>query len=258
MRVQNAGSYLQITEENMPEIYHCLREASEMLDIGEVPDFFVDWGHSVNAYTSGVEKPFINIISGCIDLLDRKELMFVLGHELGHIKSGHILYHIMADFFPTIVDNLSQITFGIAGIAGTGIQAALYEWYRIAEFTADRAGFLACQDREAGMRTLIKLAGLPLKYKNANFEKSFMKQARAFEELDEETITKSVKLLTTFDQSHPWTVMRGSEYLKWHDSGEYDAIMNRNRQKLYCSKCGNENISTDRFCSNCGFNIQGN
>ena len=52
--------------------------------------------------------------------------------------------------------------------------------------------------------------------------------------------------------------MRGSEYLKWHDSGEYDAIINKNRQKLYCSKCGNENISTDRFCSNCGFNIQGN
>ncbi len=258
MRIQNTGSYLQITDKNMPDIYNCLKEATEILDIGEVPDLFVDWGHSVNAYTSGVQKPFIVINSGCIDLLDKKELMFILGHELGHIKSGHVLYHLMADMFPAIIEQAGQLTLGIAGIAGTGMQVALNEWYRMAEFTADRAGFLTCQDREAGMRTLIKLAGLPYKYRNANFEQSFIKQARDFEELDDETLSKTVKLLSTLGQSHPWTVMRGSEYLKWNDSGEYDEILNRNRTIVYCSKCGTGNSSSDKFCSNCGSNMSGN
>jgi len=193
--------------------------------------------------------------SGCIDLLDRNELMFILGHELGHIKSGHVLYHQMADVFPALVEQAGQLTLGIAGIAGTGIQLALNNWYRMAEFTADRAGFLVCQDKEVGMKTLIKLSGLPASFDNKNLEKCFYEQAKEFEALDQETLSRTVKLLSTLNQSHPWTVMRGSEYLKWSESGKYDEILNIDRKFIFCSNCGQRNYLIDKFCSNCGTSI---
>ena len=251
-RVQNTGSYLQITPKSMPEVYKCLEEASEILDLDEIPQFFVRWDHSINAYTSGVEKPFIVINSGCIDLLKRDELMFILGHEIGHIKSGHVLYHQMADVFPALVEQAGQLTLGIAGIAGTGVQLALNNWYRMAEFTADRAGFLVCQNKEVGMKTLIKLAGLPHSFDNKNLEECFYEQAKEFEALDQETLSRTVKLLSTLNQSHPWTVMRGSEYLKWNESGKYDETLNKDRKFTFCSNCGAEVFQTDKFCSNCG------
>ena len=251
-RVQNTGSYLKITPKSMPEIYRCLEEATKILDLDETPDFFVKWEHSINAYTSGVEKPFIVLNSGCIDLLERNELMFILGHELGHIKSGHVLYHQMADVFPALVEQAGQLTLGIAG---TGIQLALNNWYRMAEFTADRAGFLVCQDKEVGMKTLIKLSGLPASFDNKNLEKCFYEQAKEFEALDQETLSRTVKLLSTLNQSHPWTVMRGSEYLKWSESGKYDEILNIDRKFIFCSNCGQRNYLIDKFCSNCGTSI---
>tara|TARA_Y100001978_G_C23657885_1_gene417015 strand:+ start:107 stop:1021 length:915 start_codon:yes stop_codon:yes gene_type:complete len=252
LRIQSSGSYLRITEDNMPNEYHCLKEAAEILDINKIPDLYINWDYSVNAFTSGVEDPFIVMNSGCIDLLEKNELMFILGHELGHIKSGHVLYHTMSDIFPALVEQAGQLTLGIAGIAGTGIQIALNNWYRMSEFTADRAGFLVCQDQEAGMKTLIKLAGIPNAYNDANFQDSFMKQAKEFEDLDDETLNRIVKLLTTLERSHPWTVMRGSEYIKWNENGEYNKLLSKNRNNKICSNCKKENLFFSKFCRECG------
>ena len=47
----------------------------------------------VNAGAFGVERPFIVINSGTLKLLDDEEMRTLLGHELGHIMSGHALYH---------------------------------------------------------------------------------------------------------------------------------------------------------------------
>lgn len=252
LRIQSSGSYLRVTEDNMPDIYYCLKEAAEILDINKTPDLYINWGYSVNAFTSGVEDPFVVMNSGCIDLLEKNELMFIFGHELGHIKSGHVLYHTMSDIFPALVEQAGQLTLGIAGIAGTGIQIALNNWYRMSEFTADRAGFLVCQDQEAGMKTLIKLAGVPTAYDNSNFQDSFIKQAKEFEDLDDETLNRIVKLLTTVERSHPWTVMRGSEYIKWNEKGEYTKLITKNRSNKICSKCKKENFFLNKFCQDCG------
>ena len=50
------------------------------------------------AFAIGMEKHTIVITSGLVELLEDDELRFVIGHELGHIKSGHMLYRTMAVF----------------------------------------------------------------------------------------------------------------------------------------------------------------
>ena len=260
-RIQFSGSNLCVTRENMPNVHELLLEACAILDIRKIPDLFVRWDYSVNAFTTGVEDPFIVLNSGCIDLLSDDELLFILGHELGHIKSGHVLYRTMAEFLPAIVDQLGQMTLGIAGIAGTGMQLALMNWYRMSEFTADRAGLLTCQSSDVCINSMLKLAGLPQKYDQSDFNQSFLKQARDFEDLDYSTINKTVKLFSTLTTSHPWTVLRASQFLVWINSGEYEALLAAYKAKTietpkgsqFCANCGAPlTLLSQRFCGGCG------
>ena len=61
----------------------------------KVPDLYIQWGYDINACTVGAENPIIILNSGLIDLCDDDEIMFVIGHECGHVKSNHMLYHMM-------------------------------------------------------------------------------------------------------------------------------------------------------------------
>src|SRR4029453_16619151 len=47
----------------------------------------------------------------------------------------------------------------VGSVVLMGIVAALREWWRKAELSADRAGLLACQDPAASLRLSMKLAG---------------------------------------------------------------------------------------------------
>lgn len=260
-RIQFSGSNLCVTRQNMPDVHSLLLEACAILDIRKIPDLFIRWDYSVNAFTTGVEDPFIVLNSGCIDLLSNDELLFVLGHELGHIKSGHVLYRTMAEFLPAVVDLLGQVTLGIAGVAGTGMQLALMNWYRMSEFTADRAGLLTCQSSDVCINSMLKLAGLPQKYDQANFKQSFLQQAREFEDLDYSTINRTVKLFSTLTTSHPWTVLRASQFLVWINSGEYEDLLLAYKSKTietpkgsqFCANCGAPlALLSQRFCGSCG------
>ena len=264
IRIQYTGSNLRVTDKNLPKVYEILAKACEILDISKVPELFIQWDHSVNAFTTGVENPFIVINSGCIDLLEDQELLFILGHELGHIKSGHVLYRTLAKLFPELVEQFSQITLGIGGIAGTAVQASLMNWYRMSEFTADRAGLLTCQDKKTCIKSMVKLAGLPSTYRYEDFEESFIQQAKEFINFDNDSLDQAVKFFSTLTTSHPWTVMRAAEFLNWIETGEYETILKKDRNETssaqytgrYCLKCGEKISKTDSFCGLCGAKLK--
>lgn len=219
--VQYTGSHLKITSDNYPKIYEYLKYACKILDVQKVPELYIEWGYNINACTVGAENPIIVINSGLIDLCDDDEIMFVIGHELGHVKSNHMLYHMMAQVINFIID---QIPFG--NIAAAPLQYALYYWDRMSEFTADRAGLLCCQKPTVAIKSLIKMAGLPYsQYDKINVE-SFIQQAKDFKMLDFEGINKVIKLISIADSTHPWTVMRGAQLIEWLNEGEAKRILN--------------------------------
>lgn len=218
--IQYTGSNLKVTKENYPKIYQYLEDACTILDIKNIPDLYITWDYSINACTIGAEKPIIVINSGLIDLCDDDEIMFIIGHECGHIKSNHMLYHMMAQVIDSLI---SLLPFGQA--ASVTLQLAIYHWHRMSEFTADRAGMLCCQNQEAMTRAFIKMAGLPQKEFNNIRTETFLQQARDFKMLDYEGINKIVKLISIADESHPWTVMRSSELLNWIEKGNYNQFI---------------------------------
>src|SRR5260370_40279065 len=126
------------------------------MDWSERPELFVSQTPFVNAGAYGMQRPFIVISSGTLKRLDDDELRPLLGHELGHVMSGHALYHTLLVIILSV--SLGLVPF-LAGIALLPIQLALLEWYRKSELSSDRAGLLAAQDPVASMRMLLKMAG---------------------------------------------------------------------------------------------------
>lgn len=217
--VQYTGSNLKVTAKNYPDIYEYLDYACKILDLDRKPELYIQWGYGINAFTVGAEKPIVVLNSGLIDLCDDDEKMFIIGHELGHIKSNHMLYHMMAQVINYIIDIIPG-----GGIVAAPLKYALLYWDRMSEFTADRAGLLCCQNKDATIRAFIKMAGLPINQFNKMDEQAFLQQAKDFDNLDYENLNKFFKIISIMDSTHPWTVMRAAELMKWVENGEYELV----------------------------------
>ena len=263
---ESTGSRIEINEENYLELHKIYLEACKILDFHKIPPLYLENSPLINAFAHGVDRPYIAITYGAIERLEKEELLFILAHELGHIKSQHVLYRDVAFKFGNIVEIASQMSLGIAGLVGRGFEVALMYWYRMSEFTSDRAGLLACQDSKVAIRTIIKMSGLPVhKTSIESFEKSFLKQAEDFEQLDYGAMNKLIRFWSTADRTHPWSVLRASELLRWEESDDYKKILKRETiieesistpQELLCPQCNAEISDNFKFCKNCGLNLQ--
>ena len=217
--VQLCGSNFHVTKKSCPELYQLIQDAAETLDIDSMPEIYTQWSYGVNAGTLGYKNNTIIILcTGAVDLLPEPELTFVVGHELGHIKSNHVRYL-------TLGQNLSKLSMTVRGLYSA--------WNRKSEFTADRAGLLACQDLNAALSAIMKLAGIPKRYFNITDPQLFAEQAEEFMSQYGGTFDSLIKTLSIFDDNHPWTVMRAYELVKWVESGEYQKILDSTKGK-YC------------------------
>src|SRR3954465_13186012 len=140
----------------------------------------------------------------------------MLGHELGHVRSGHAVYKTIMTIMTRWAASLSWLPVG--AIALRAIIAAMYEWWRKAELSADRAGLLAGQDPAASLRLLMKLAG------GGDLSQidttAFLEQANEYEGGGD--IRDTIHKLGFTDWSTPpFPVARASELRKWVASGDY-------------------------------------
>ena len=98
------GSNFHVTRESCPELYKQIKEDAAVLGVEDFPEIYTEWGYAVNGYTTGnKDKTMLVLNSGAVDLLTDSQLNYVVGHELGHIKSGHVLYHLMAQLFSSVI-----------------------------------------------------------------------------------------------------------------------------------------------------------
>jgi Zn-dependent protease with chaperone function len=259
IRVQLTGSNIRVTPDSFPDIHDKMREAGAILDLPKLPELYISAGGEINAFTAGVERPVVVLTSGAIDLLADDELFFVIAHELGHIKSGHVLYYQIAEFVPVIGEIVGGVTFGLGEVFSLGLQAALLNWKRTSEFTSDRAGLLACQNASAAIGAMVKIAGLPLKHHASFNTEDFIAQAREFQALDTDKLSWIAKGLSIMGQTHPWTVMRANQFLHWIDTGEYEKVLNAPHDQLavrrFCSQCGGSLTGAAVFCPGCGARV---
>ena len=268
LKVSHTGSNLKINEKMFPELYNIFQEACQRLNIDYHPELYIIQEPKINAFAAGVEEPIVVITSGAYDLLDKDELIFILGHELGHIKSEHVLYHQMASYLPYIGDVIGSATLGLGSLISTSLELALLNWKRKSEFTSDRAGFLCCQNFESVITAMMKIGGAPPEVYNRLDYKAFLEQAGEFEGFDQDNFDKFAKIVSVITESHPWTVMRAAEIDNWQKYGGYDDIMTRkisaktplyledkNNESIFCTECGTKISQTQKFCTKCGSKV---
>jgi hypothetical protein len=100
--------------------------------------------------------------------------------------------------------------------------AALFEWSRKAELSADRAGLLATQDPQVAFRVHMKLASGG--YLEDLDTTSFFEQGTEYDESGD--LRESLLRLTLVERAtHPFAVVRAKELRRWVDSGAYTAIL---------------------------------
>ena len=227
-RFRCLANSLRVESNNFPELYQSFYQAIEILDINPAPTFYLSHGEGyIRSFTIGVNQPIVVLNMDGVTQLECSELVFLLGHELGHIKSQHLLYQQAAIILPVLGRFIANSTLGLGGLATNGLELALYQWVMMAKLTCDREGLLACQDLEVALSTLIKLAGVPITVLTTNpkaIVESFEKQAREFGEYNLDNLDKITKIFSFLENMKPWAILRAAELLKWVDSGEYEAV----------------------------------
>lgn len=245
--VELCGSNFHVTKESCPELYGLVRDVADTLDVDRMPLVYSQWQYGINAYTTGFKNDTLLVIySGAVDLMSDPELTYIIGHEMGHIKSGHVLYHVMASMIGQIIASM-----GLLGSMAMPLQLALGYWNRMSEFTADRAGLLACQDLDAALSAIMKMAGIPKRYFNIADPHVFAQQAEEFLTRYGDTANTVIRNVSILDDSHPWTVMRAAELIKWVENGGYQAILD-NTSGITCPRCNSSIEAGTPRCPVCG------
>jgi Zn-dependent protease with chaperone function len=238
LRLMFLSSSVRASEQQFPHLYQAMLDGAYILDLPRVPELYITQDPVVNAMALGADKPFIVLNTGLVDLMDAEEIRWVIGHELGHVLSGHAVYRTMLYLLTALAARLAFVPFAWAGTKA--VIWALEEWGRKSELSCDRAGLLACQDVPAARRGLMKLAGGPQLAEFSHDE--FLRQAREYDAVPDvrESLLKLLQLIGT---THPMAVVRFAEIERWASEGEYRDILAGNyarREDDKSAKVGEE------------------
>jgi Zn-dependent protease with chaperone function len=258
VRLHFTADSLRLGPKQCPRIYRLFQEAANTLDMPE-PELYLMQFPVPNAVAIGLDRHTLVVTSALVDLLSEDELRFVLGHELGHMKSGHMLYRTIA-YFLAIIGLVAARNLPLVNLVSQAMLLAFYDWFRKSELTADRAGLLVAQDSDVAVRSLLKLAGGAQKTADDLDVNEFLRQADDFEDMDESLLNVLYKFDMIRFQSHPFPAPRAREIAEWAKSEAYRAALRgdypRSEGKSEERRCGRCGARTSnplyRFCPECG------
>ena len=220
IRLLYLSSAVRVTPRQFPKLNSLVEEACRVMDVADRPELFVTQNPALNAGAIGVQKPFMTVNSSMIDTLDDDEMLAVIAHELGHIMSGHVLYKTLLWFLLNMASVVVRIP--VAQIVLLGVLAALKEWDRKSELSADRAGLIVVQKPQVSSTVLMKLAGG--KHLDEMDLDEFYRQADDYD-AGGDILDGVYKVMNIMGQSHPFPVLRVKAIQAWATDGSYERVL---------------------------------
>jgi len=215
-----------------------VEECAHLLSLESLPELYVINGTgSPNAFTFGNDDaPTIVLDRRLVETLVPDELRALLGHEMGHIKSRHLLYHRLADCLASGVE-ISSSLMGLNLIPAT-LRLALLAWHRESEFSADRASLISSGNPDHVASMFARLIGR---------RRAPISQGRLLEYVAE------------IFQSHPNLLERIRAVYEFSRSRDYAAIVQMIRRRIMfreafaskCQFCGASKPVESIFCPEC-------
>lgn len=223
MYIKDKGDGMRVTRETYPRLYDLYETAVQRLNMKVEPKLYLSFQYEYNAYATGVNEPYIVAHSSCIRDSTDEEILYLLGHELGHINSGHVLYHNLAN---VLGQNLTGVFQGLAPLVSTGLMFSLYDWQRKSELTADRAGAIAAGGVDGGIGFSIRTMGKGSCDRYIDFSlENILEQYQEFDLSREGVLGKLIYMMETAYSTHPWTIARIKALTDWKETEQYRELM---------------------------------
>lgn len=215
------ASSVFIDQKSFPDLFEVLSHCSKTLGI-PIPHAVARQDNVLfNASTAGTDDyAFIQITTGLCKFYSRDEICFVIGHECGHIASGHMVYHTLA----RLLTDATLVSLGFLSnfLLRTTAGVPLLAWSRRSEVTADRAGLLCCGDIDIAGRALLKLVTGIADVDKVDLE-DYIRRFRAVREYH--TLAKFHELFA----SHPEIPKRIESLILFADSEIYYSLSGKPR-----------------------------
>jgi Zn-dependent protease with chaperone function len=155
---------VQATEKQYARIHELAMIAAQRIGFPWAPAVYIEADRGYQSNTYGTEKDaFVNVGTFLPKLLNDRELLFVLGHELGHLKSRHALWMTVSMFLVgqargnLMTDGILSFVSNPLKIIESGVESVITNWMRVADLTADRAALLVAGDIALARRALFLL-----------------------------------------------------------------------------------------------------
>ncbi len=212
------GDAVRLGADQVPLVWSAELAAARVLDV-DPPALYVTQQPVSNAMTFGMRTPVIVLASSLVADYDPAEIEAVTAHEVGHVLSEHTTYQ-------TVMVLLAQLLSGalsalpLTGLPVRGMYLALLEWYRAAELTCDRAAAVALGDPMVVCRMLMRMAGGALPGMQVE---AFVRQATEYVD-EEDLFARGTRVGVELGRTHPVSVRRVGELVRWVQSGAYDRI----------------------------------
>ncbi len=144
------GTAVKVSDQQYPRVYEAAKAAGAALHV-RVPVVFAAPNTSIKVKVLGTEDaPHLIVNLELAEKLDDTELVAAIGHELGHIQNGHILYATALHYLT------GSAAFFVRWVVQPAIMT-LQAWSRRAEMTCDRAALLAVRDLDKTLGAMVKL-----------------------------------------------------------------------------------------------------
>ena len=195
-----------VRSDNAPGLANVAIRSHKRLQPGPVELYLVK-SKALNAYTFGLSDPKVIVLyEPLLQVMDADEMAFIIGHEMGHISLGHT-------WLNTLLGGMAGVPapFGAAVILYT----AFLSWNRACEYSADRAGLLACGSLSKAISSLVKLVA-----PNLRSQTDFDRALTMIDAQDDNVANQFGELF----QSHPMVIRRINKLKEYASSTEYKRL----------------------------------
>lgn len=219
-RFRMMASALRVGPKQAPRLWSLYLEAAGRLDV-DPPPLFIAQSPEINAWAMGAGQPTLTVTTALIEHMDDRAICGVLGHELTHVRLGHVTYRTLVILMLQGALKILDV-FGLAAVAIKPIQLALFRWYQMSELSADRGELLATGSLECFVRTQMTLAGGTSRWTDDLDVAAFIEQAHEAEAMrDSDLLLWAMEMLSSSSRTHPLNVWRVHHALRWAQSPEF-------------------------------------
>jgi len=185
------GNAIKVYEGQFGDLYDTFKEFCFALGISRA-SLYIRQDPALQAETLGISTCTVILTSSMVEQMNKRELAFVIGHELGHFKAGHTK---LLSFINPLGGNNSfaSIIFGF--------------WQRKTEYSSDRCGLALTKDVNSAISTMLKLAVGGNLYEKLDID-SYIKQLKMTE-------SRTLKLSEMILASHPYTSNRIKSIMRY-------------------------------------------